>query len=82
MLMEKLGRMRWGIMWRIASTIIILTVFLVGSLIYVGFYAPRYSFGQDVIVVLVALLLAFAAVAILWLSWAGRRGWIPRQWMD
>ena len=80
--MERTQRIVWGIMWRIAATIITLAAFLVGSLIYVGFYAPHYSFGQDVIVVLVALIIALAAIALTWLSWAGRRGWIPRRWMD
>lgn len=80
--MEKAQRMAWRILWRAAATIITLAAFLVGSLIYIGFYAPHYSFGQDVIVVLVALIVALTAVAIIWLSWVGRRGWIPNRWMD
>jgi len=80
--MEKASRIAWGFFWRIAGTIITLAAFLVGSLIYVGFYAPHYSFGQDVIVVLVALIIAITAIALMWLSFAGRRGWIPHNWMD
>lgn len=69
-----------GLLWRIIGTIITLTAFLVGSLIYVGFYAVDFTLGQKVIVVLVALILAVAALAIIWVSFAGRRGWIPGKW--
>ena len=71
-----------GFMWRIVGTIITFAAFLVGSLVYVGFYTSGFSFGQRIVVVLVALIIAFAAVAIMWVSWAGRRGWIPGKWMD
>ncbi len=78
--MEKVESTTRGLMWRIIGTIITLTAFLVGSLIYVGFYATNFDLGQKVIVVLVALILAIAALAIMWVSFAGRRGWIPGKW--
>jgi hypothetical protein len=76
--MEKVESMARGVLWRIIGTIITLTAFLVGSLIYVGFYAVDFNLVQKVIVVLVALILAIAAVAIIWVSFAGSRGW-PRN---
>ncbi len=79
-IMEKVDSIARGFMWRIIGTIITLTAFLVGSLIYVGFYATTFDLAQKVIVVLVALILAIAAIAIIWVSFAGRRGWLPRKW--
>ena len=73
--MEKVEDMARGVVWRIIGSIITVTALLVGSLIFVGFYAPDYNLGQRVIVVLVALILAIAALAIIWVSFAGRRGW-------
>ncbi len=67
-------------MWRIIGTIVAFSAFLVGSLIYVGFYASSFDLTQKIIVVLVALILAFAAIAIMWVSFAGRRGWMRERW--
>ena len=78
--MEQVESATKGVLWRIIGTIIIVTGFLVGSLIYVGFYAASFDLVQKVIVVLVALILAIAATAIIWVSLAGRRGWIPGKW--
>ena len=72
--------MAGGLMWRIIGTIIAFSAFLIGSLIYVGFYASSFDFGQKVIVVIVALIIAFAAIAIMWVSFAGRRGWMRDKW--
>ncbi len=78
--MEKVEKMAAGLMWRIIGTIVALSAFLVGSLIYVGFYATSFDLTQKVIVVLVALILAFAAIAIMWVTFAGRRGWMRDRW--
>jgi len=70
---------------RIIGTIIIGSAFLIGVLIYLGFYAPQYTIFQDVVVFLVALIIAAAAIAIMWVSWAGRRGWMRWRsgtWQD
>lgn len=82
MVMDRVEGMAMGVLWRIIGTIIIFTSFLVGSLVYVGFYTNGFSFGQRIIVVLVALIIAFASIAIMWVTWANRRGWIPRKWME
>lgn len=78
--MEKAEKMAGGLMWRIIGTIVAFSAFLIGSLIYVGFYASGFDFGQKVIVVLVALIIAFAAIAIMWVTFAGRRGWMRNRW--
>lgn len=67
-------------MWRIVGTILAFSAFLIGSLIYVGFYTTGFDLGQKIIVVLVALIIAFAAVAIMWVTFAGRRGWMRGRW--
>jgi hypothetical protein len=81
MSLERVEGVARGMFWRIVGTILIVTGFLVGSLIYVGFYTAGFSLGQRIIVVLVAFILAIAAISIMWLTWADRRGWIPRKWM-
>ena len=78
--MENVEKMAGGLMWRIIGSIIALSAFLIGSLIYVGFYTAGFDLGQKIIVVLVALIAAFAAVAIMWVSYAGRRGWMRDRW--
>jgi len=78
--LEKVDKMAAGLMWRIIGTIVAFSAFLVGSLIYVGFYASSFDLTQKIIVVLVALILAFAAIAIMWVSFAGRRGWMRERW--
>lgn len=77
---EQVEKTATGMVWRIIGTILVFTAFLVGSLIYVGFYAGSYSLFQKIIVVLVAFILAIATVAIMWVSWAGRKGWIHERW--
>lgn len=78
--MEKVEKMAGGLMWRIIGSIVAFSGFLIGSLIYVGFYAHGYDFTQKVIVVLVALILAVTAIAIMWVTFAGRRGWMRDRW--
>ena len=72
--------MAGGLMWRIVGTILAFSAFLIGSLIYVGFYTTGFDLGQKIVVVLVALIIAFAAVAIMWVTFAGRRGWMRGRW--
>jgi hypothetical protein len=78
--MEKVDRSSEGILWRIIGTIVAFAAFLVGSLIYVGFYAPRYTAFQDFVVVAVSLIIALAAIAIMWVTFAGRRGLMRGKW--
>jgi hypothetical protein len=78
--MQQVEKTASGMILRIVATILVFTAFLVGSLIYVGFYAGSYDLFQKLIVVLVAFILATATVAIMWVSWAGRRGWMRGRW--
>ena len=78
--MEKVQTWSEGLLVRIIGTIVAFTAFLVGSLIYVGFYAKGYNAFQDFVVVAVALIIALAAIAIMWISFAGRRGWMRNKW--
>jgi hypothetical protein len=63
---------------RIVLSIITLAAFLSGSLIVVAFFTDYTGF-QKFVVVLVAMIIAFAALAILWVTWAGR--WAGRRGM-
>ena len=79
-IMEQVDKAARGMVSRIIGTIAVFCAFLVGSLIYVGFYANGYSLFQKIVVFLVGLILAITVVAIMWVSWAGRRGWIRDRW--
>ena len=63
-----------GWVWKTVLTVIILTIFLVGSLIYVGFYAIDYSLFQKIVVVIVSLIISFAIIAVLWIIWYRKQG--------
>ncbi len=54
---------------------------MAGSLIFVGFYTSGYGLFQKIVVILVAMIIAFAGLAIVWVTWAGRRG-IMGWWRD
>jgi hypothetical protein len=82
--MEKVDQMPRALVARIVLSIITLAAFLSGSLIFVAFFTDYTGF-QKFVVVLVAMIIAFAALGILWVTWAGRwagrrgiRGW----WRD
>jgi hypothetical protein len=79
-IMEQVDKAARGMVSRIIGTIVVFSAFLVGSLIYVGFYTNGYSLFQKIVVFLVGLILAVTVVAIMWVSWAGRRGWIHDRW--
>lgn len=78
--MQKVENFSEGLLVRIVGTIIAFAGFLVGSLIYVGFYAKGYNAFQDFVVVAVALIIALAAITIMWVTFAGRRGWMRNKW--
>ena len=79
--MERVHEMRSGLMLRVILSILILAGFLVGSLVYVGFYTVSFSTLQKVISILVAMIIAFTILAIIWVTWAGRRGMMG-WWRD
>jgi len=79
--MEKVSHMQRGLMARVLLSIITLAAFLAGSLIFVGFYTSGYDLFQKIVVILVAMIIAFAALAIVWVTWAGRRGMMG-WWRD
>ena len=70
-----------GLMARVIVTIITLAGFLTGSLIYIAFFAPNYNLLQQLVVFLVAFILAITVVAITWITWAGRRGMMRGMWL-
>ena len=79
--MEKVREMRSGLMLRVILSIITLAGFLAGSLIYVGFYTESFNTLQRIVTILVAMIVAFTILAIVWVSWAGRKGMMG-WWRD
>jgi len=60
--------------WMSVVAMLIPAVLLIGSLIYVAFYATGYSLFQKIVIVIVALIAVGVAEALLWMVWAGRKG--------
>lgn len=79
--MERVHEMRSGLMLRVILSILIFAGFLVGSLIYVGFYTDTFNTVQKIISILVAMIIALTILAIVWITWAGRRGMMG-WWRD
>jgi len=50
-------------------------------LVYVGFYTESFSTLQKIISILVAMIIAFTILAVVWVTWAGRRGMMG-WWRD
>jgi uncharacterized membrane protein YdbT with pleckstrin-like domain len=61
-----------GMMYGAILTVLIVAAALVGSLIYVAFYANGLSLFQSVVIIIVVLAIAFTLVSILWMVW-----WMP-----
>lgn len=68
-----------GMVWRTVLTVLVLAGALVGSLWYVAFEAKGFTLFQQLVVVLIAFIVAIAVVSIVWITWAGRRGFM-RPW--
>jgi hypothetical protein len=79
--MKTAHEMRSGLMLRAILSILIFAGFLVGSLIYVGFYTDTFNTIQKIISILVAMIIALTILAIVWITWAGRRGMMG-WWRD
>jgi len=47
----------------------------------IAFFAPNYNLLQQLVVFLVAFILAITVVAITWITWAGRRGMMRGMWL-
>jgi hypothetical protein len=67
-------------MIRIVLSIITLAAFLSGSLLFLAF-GGSFNLLQQVVIVIVAMIIAFAALAIYWVTWAGRKGMMG-WWRD
>lgn len=63
-----------GFMWGGIVTVLIIGAALVGSLIYIAFFAHGFNVLQDVVVVLVSLIVAAVLVSIMWMLW-----WMPHM---
>lgn len=59
-----------GMAARIILTIVIVAVFLAGSLLYVAFYSTGYTAFQKAVIIIVAFIAACALISILWVLWA------------
>lgn len=79
-ILEKVDQMRGGLVVRIVLSIITLAVFFAGSLLFLAF-GGNFNLLQQVVIVLVGMIIAFAALAIYWVTWAGRKGMMG-WWRD
>ncbi len=73
--MDEAKKMYGEMMWRVILTLIVIAVVLIGSLLYVGFYATGLGIIQKIVVVLIALIIIGVVVSIIWMA-----GW--SRYMD
>ncbi len=64
---------------RVLASIVAPVAWLSLTLLYVGFWAHGFSLFQSIIVVIVSILVLFAVMATLWVSFGFREG---RRWME
>jgi VIT1/CCC1 family predicted Fe2+/Mn2+ transporter len=57
-----------NMLWRTVVTVLVGCFALIGSLLYVGFYAIGLSLLQKIIIVLVALIAAGAVITLVWMT--------------
>ena len=71
------------LMARVVATIIIGVVFVVGSLLYIAFPGSALDVFQKIVVFIVAVIIAWAIIALIWISWASKRGFMnPQRWQN
>lgn len=56
------------------ASVLIPAILLVGSLVWVAFYASGYSLFQKVVIVIIAMIVICVAESLLWMVWAGKKG--------
>ena len=64
---------------RILASIVAPVAWLSFTLLYVGFWAHGFTLFQSIIVVIVSILVLFAVMAVLWVSFGFREA---RRWVD
>ncbi|HTS32329.1 MAG TPA: hypothetical protein VMI55_00100 [Thermoplasmata archaeon] len=64
---------------RIIASILAPVAWLSLTLLYVGFWAHGFSLFQSIIVVIVSILVLFAVMAVVWVSFGFREA---RRWWD
>lgn len=57
---------------RAVSTILIFSLVLISSILFVAFFAGGLSLLQDIAIIIVAFIAATALICVLWIVW-----WIP-----
>jgi len=68
--------MNLDIVWMSVISTLIPAVLLIGALVYVAFYASGYSLFQKIVVVIISLIVICVAEALIWMVWAGKRGFM------
>jgi hypothetical protein len=61
--------------WRIAFTIVTMTLWLVFMLYWIGFLWARYELGQSIASLCIASVVFAGLNALAWTLWPARRNW-------
>ncbi len=83
--MEQPGKMFKKMVGKIIATVLIGSIALIGSLLFVAFYANGFSIFQKIIVVIAVLIAACALISILWILWWApymkqMKSWRAKDW--
>jgi len=68
-----------GLKRRIIASILVPVAWLSGTLLYLAFWAHGFSLFQSVVLVVVSILVLFAVMAGIWISFGFRQA---RTWME
>ena len=74
--MAKKGVSQGEMTGMIVLSVLIPAILLIGSLIYVAFYASGYSLFQKIIIVIIALIVICVAESLVWMIWASKNGFM------
>ncbi|MDE1854934.1 MAG: hypothetical protein KGH57_01265 [Candidatus Micrarchaeota archaeon] len=80
--MDQMSKLYGYMAWRGIATVVIIALFLIASLLFIGFYASGYSLFQKLVVLIVVLVSAGTLVSILWMVWMrqGMRQFKGQMW--
>ncbi|MCI4365431.1 MAG: hypothetical protein L3K10_05145 [Thermoplasmata archaeon] len=68
-----------GAFLRVVLTVLIPVFWVSLTLLYVAFWAPSFSFFQDVVLVIVSLLAMVGAIVVMWIAFGIR---LYHRWID
>lgn len=61
-----------GMRWRSMASIVIGFGWVLGILLFAGFYADRFTLFQDIVIFFASIVVAIGVLAVMWAGWGMR----------